>query len=827
MVTACPVAARRCLLLLMLALPALLASQIAWSQPLAWNLLSPPPPRTGHTAVYDPVRDRMVIYGGPLFAGGEVWALDLASPHWTRLNFSTSSPLSRWHHSAVYDPPRDRMVIYGGRDSDEGVLLNDCWGLSLTTNGWSGLAFGGSAPGPNAYHVAVVDAARQRMFEFGGEGFKPLSTIYRLDLVGNAWSSVATAGTPPSASSAMTGVADPLRDRMLVLVVGTGVYELTFSAPPTWTLLSPGGTAPPTLDGVPVYDSARDRVLLMLNGGTSVWSLSLAPLAWSPVTTSGTPPPAGGGASSIYDPVRDRLVVTAGAAGNDTYALDLATNTWSLLLSPGTVPPRWDHSAIVAPTLDAMLVYAGAGGPGNDVLVYPLDAQHTWTTMATSGPTPPGRSQHASCFDAAHNRMLVFGGTNSGGYLNDVQALTLSGTPTWSPIVAAGGPGARTYPTASYDRVRDQLLIFGGADAGGHYYTDVWALTLSGSPTWTQLIADAGIPQLEPGSSAFYDGRRDRLVVIGPPVSSPQVTAWALNLSGTPAWTQIAAPGAGPGDLRWWGAALDSLGDRVFLYGGLLNSALTSSATLYSLTLGSPTQWTAHNLSGQRPMPRLWCTMVHDKNRLRSVLFGGREDDLGNVFPSYPTADVWMLQQDASTPVLVSVASAEAVGGAVRVVWQVPDDPGIGWRVERAERPGAWLAAGLPQVMGADRLEYRDAAVQPGARYGYRLVASGPEGEQPFGEAWVSIPAVELALSRMILGADRWLRFDVRVPAAGAATVEAFDPAGRRLGRTRLDPASPGIVSGALQLNGGRAGLYLVRLTQGARSVTRRLTSMQ
>ena len=134
---------------------------------------TPPSARYCHSAIYDPVRDRMVVFGGltgtvlpqrrlGAVAGGhagvdaadahghaaeravrpqrdlrpgarphggvrgqldgptlrnDVWALSLAgTPAWTQLTPTGTPPSARYGHSAIYDPVRDRMVVFGGYD---------------------------------------------------------------------------------------------------------------------------------------------------------------------------------------------------------------------------------------------------------------------------------------------------------------------------------------------------------------------------------------------------------------------------------------------------------------------------------------------------------------------------------------------------------------------------------------------------------------------------------------------------------------------------------------------------------------------------------------
>jgi hypothetical protein len=84
-------------------------------------------------AIYDPVRNRMIVSGTE---SGErrseytrVWALSLADPpRWTELHPDGPLPPRRSDHAATYDPVRDRMVIFGG--SGNAAYMNDVWMLN-------------------------------------------------------------------------------------------------------------------------------------------------------------------------------------------------------------------------------------------------------------------------------------------------------------------------------------------------------------------------------------------------------------------------------------------------------------------------------------------------------------------------------------------------------------------------------------------------------------------------------------------------------------------------------------------------------------------------
>jgi hypothetical protein len=76
--------------------------------------------------------------------------------------------------------------------------------------------------------------------------------------------------------------------------------------------------------------------------------------------------------------------------------------------------------------------------------------------------------------------MVVFGGfdvPNSPNQDNDVWALTLSGSPVWSQLLPGGTPpGAHENHTAIYDPMRDRMVVFAGVNHSGNDINDLWAL---------------------------------------------------------------------------------------------------------------------------------------------------------------------------------------------------------------------------------------------------------------------------------------------------------------------------------------------------------------
>ena len=146
----------------------------------AWHPLSPtgtlPGIRSVHSAVYDPNTNRMMIFGGQDACRpdkNDVWVLEHANglggtPNWIQLSPTGGPPSARSNHSAVYDTVSNRMVVYGGYPPYKGDVwaLENANGLGGTPN-WVQLLPDGTDP-TRMGHTAIYDLSANRMIVFGG-----------------------------------------------------------------------------------------------------------------------------------------------------------------------------------------------------------------------------------------------------------------------------------------------------------------------------------------------------------------------------------------------------------------------------------------------------------------------------------------------------------------------------------------------------------------------------------------------------------------------------------------------------------------------------------
>lgn len=583
--------------------------------------------RIHHTAIYDPVNDRMVVFGGSTLSGpvNEVWALSLSgTPTWSLITPLNGPPVARERHTAVYDTRRHCMWVFGGYST---TYLNDVWGMSLdgSPNFWGELGAHGTPMRWLAGHCAVYDSTTDCMVVYGGISFGlEYAEVWSLSFWTAAWTRLTDGlATGPAARSGQRAV----NDQGLMLVFGgylqyggaaSDVWVTGLGGTPSWSQPLPPGSLPARTRPTMVYDNLRQRAVIV--GGWNygllddAWAIGSAGRALFDITPPGSPPPGRAGHTVIYDPVSRRLVLYGGFP-NDLWTFDLAADQWSRLPAGGA-PPAWrsEHTAVCDPVRSRMIVFGGRQ-PGittgsNDLWQLTLGPNPQWSPLTATGGPPAARYLHSAIYDPVRDRMIVFGGFGPQGYVRDIWALSLGGTPAWSQIVPQSMPdavNARYGHTAIYDPYGDRMLVFGGDDNLDYGRGETWGLVLSGTPVWTR-VAPASGPAERGGHTAIYDATRERMVIYGGPYRHD---TWALSLSGTPAWDSI---GTGtPPSVGAARAIYDPVGDRMVVFGGADDAGSYQTATWWLRWQNTPT--------GITPAPTVGLTLRgFEPNPARGVL---------------------------------------------------------------------------------------------------------------------------------------------------------------------------------------------------------------
>lgn len=164
--------------------------------------------------------------------------------------------------------------------------------------------------------------------------------------------------------------------------------------------------------------------------------------------------------------------------------------SWLDVLTP-TAPVARENAAVAARSAanDAIL-FGGRTASGelrNDT--WRFDGS-TWTEITAGGTRPPARHRHSMVYQAARDRVLLFGGTTGSG---DTPVDPLGDLWSWDPTsgwvqltVSGSQPPARHSAPMAYDPSTEEVILFGGYGATGPL-NDTWVLTHTGSAwQWQQ-----------------------------------------------------------------------------------------------------------------------------------------------------------------------------------------------------------------------------------------------------------------------------------------------------------------------------------------------------
>lgn len=674
-----------------------------------------PSPRSNAYMIHDLLRDRLIVFGGTTASASfnDVWALSLdAMPAWTEISL-WNPPTGSWSgNSAIFDPIRDRMIVYSGFGDGSGV-----WALPLSNpDKWVEIAPPDPRPAPRDGASAVYDPVLDRMILFGGMNLQtgqPESSVWELALEGGPrWSLLTPTGGLPPARHAHTAVHDPQAHQMLVFGGVDGANErladawaLSLWSPPLWARVDAGIPKPGARSShAAVYDVDESRMLVV--GGwdgvglfNDVWALELEPApAWSWLTADLPVPPARTGHTAVLDERRGRMIVFGGSVpeGSDNlFALSLVgTRKWAPLPVTGEpAGPREMHTAILDPVGDRMIVYGWpreGAGLDDPLLELRLSDTLSWHAIQAEGPAPPLRFGHVALYDPPRHRMIVFGGLGPDGHvLSDAWSLALSDPPAWTPLSPAGPPpGTRWLASVAYDSQRERMLVFGG-EKDFWYTNETWALSLSGPPEWSLLSPAGPLPAAREQASLVYDERRDRLVLHGGSTlfGNRMDDTWELPLSAPPAWIRLQPSGYAPRARSGHTAIRDKRSDRMIVFGGYEQSGVLDD--LWSL------EWrnvvAVHPPTAQLPPASI---------------------EFAAPWPNPARADV-RLSFSLARSARVSLVVHDVTGRAVRTLADAAFEAGphgLAW--DRRDGDGRRVAAGI----------YFASLAMPGARLTRKLV---------------------------------------------------------------------------------------------------------
>jgi hypothetical protein len=341
---------------------------------------------------------------------------------------------------------------------------------------------------------------------------------------------------------------------------------------------------------------------------------------------------------------RDPTLAMAKVLRNASLLLVAATTATALTSSPLSTsagPPQRDNSvAVVDATNNRLLIHGGTDGKGrlDDLWAYDLDG-NSWTELNPTGTKPSARDEHVAAVDTSTNKLLIHGGNDGSGALDQLWAYDLVNN-LWtdlSPIVepmAANSPQNRESHVAAMDTSNGRLLIHGGK-YGSSFLYDLWAYDLDGN-SWTELLQSGTKPSARYGHVAAIDASTNRLLIFGGRDSeNNKDDLWAYDLVNN-GWTAIefgisSSNGQPPLRRHSHVAAMDTSNGRLLIHAGSDGSSWRDDLWAYDLDGNIFTELTP---TGTMPSARYGHVAALDASNTRLLIFSGQS--MGGVLD-----DLW------------------------------------------------------------------------------------------------------------------------------------------------------------------------------------------
>ncbi len=690
------------------------ASEGAWRQMGAKDVR--PRAVSGAGAVFVGSRGEWLQFGGRESSrkSNETWIWN--GQHWRQACTGAAcvegSPPRRDSQRMVYDPVTDKVWLWGGSD-EQHDYLDDLWT-------WDGVAWrevdqGPVRPHARCCHALGFDSERQRLVLFGGSRTNPdqkLGDTWEFD--GTRWEEVCTeapcSSTRPAARPHPGMVYAP--DRGQLLLVGgagptwkSGFNDMWAWDGEAWTLV-----CAPCLDAhvnyrgnehsgliLPSVAYDTDRGVLVVHGGYNIYCSDRHHNAsachdltyeWDGVNLWGGLPfrriaPPGdcydggcgghgcvflfdcdwpgrrGGAALAYDPLRGQTVLFGGSNGDnggilydDTFVWD--GTDWDRVCTDGdclddVFPPRSNHGHGYDPTRQRSVLYSGGDDRRTDVWAW--DGA-VWEELCTEEPCassmPAEGSWHSKLvWDAANAHFLIWNAD-------------LAGTGVWSWDGGDGvwerRPGnlpSRWGASVVYDSVLGEAVVFGGSAGLWQQHNDTWTWSGTWNPdtgaweaeSWVNEGPPAPVPEARVHASYAFDPVREVMTLFGGYVYNnppPGNNVWTWDGASWTALCDADCQAAGPSRHSSGAAIWHPSRETVVAFGGTNDRGLrTSDFWEWDGAAWREICDTDICRAGP-PSPRTYFGMTWDGARRRAVVFGGTDGE--------PLGDTWEWETWTSRP---------------------------------------------------------------------------------------------------------------------------------------------------------------------------------
>lgn len=345
-----------------------------------------------------------------------------------------------------------------------------------------------------------------------------------------------------------------------------------------------------------------------------------------------------------------------------------------------------------------------------------------WRRLDVAGPFP-ARQNSGIAYDAASNRVVLFGGgrnilcTESTRFFRDTWTWDGSNW-THEPFV---GPSAREGATLGYDPTSARVVLFGGGYSCGIFPNDTWEwdgavwahreptrLGRNESTAWTDSS----------GRVRFFGGYGFVGLVQG---FQADMWEWTGN-----AWTEIPQSAPTPVGRFEHAVAYEPTIGRLLLFGGHNSGGQLSDSWLFDNT-----SWTQQLAGTPGPSARSGHAMAYDAAREQVVLFGGIDENGARIGDTW----IWSVR-----PVVIASPDSEPACAGRSVNFSVTAG-GVGPFTYQWRKAGVNLVDGAA-VNGATTPQLTLHDVSPADGVAYDCIVSNGCGSTPSASAILRVSAL-------------------------------------------------------------------------------------
>jgi len=320
--------------------------------------------------VYDPINDRIMMFGGGNDDDvyDDTWILDYTTGDWIELVLD-SSPVHRSSTVMVYNSADEVIILFGGHNGTE--WDSDTWVFDCNTETWTDVTPAHSPYGRGS-HAMVYDSINDKVLLFSGYGSigPEIADTWAYDYNTNTWEEM-NPSTSPGQRYGAGYVFDEGNGTMIIFGGNShGHYSDTWRynyATDTWTEFSPTDNPGALKWSVMTYDSVNDKSILfggdidypLVANGT--WIFDSANGQWGEREPT-IAPISREAFGFAFDPVNEKAVLFGGTEGanvfyNDTWSYDYDTNTWvELEQTIHTTQMGLDPIVLITVTIFAVVV---------------------------------------------------------------------------------------------------------------------------------------------------------------------------------------------------------------------------------------------------------------------------------------------------------------------------------------------------------------------------------------------------------------------------------------------------------------------------------------